>query len=70
MCPNTQHHHKAAEHEERSGAREERKRDKISFIAVIHSLHNFSMFSSGGAVGKDTRKKRWLRIYDTKKEKY
>lgn len=36
----------------RSRAGEGRKRDRISLIAVIHSPHNFSMFSSGGAVEK------------------
>lgn len=51
---------------ERSRAGEGRERDRISLIAVIHSLHNFSMFSSGGAVEKDTGERRWLQIYDTR----
>lgn len=72
MCPNTQHQHKAAE--QRRGAGQERggKRDRISLIAVIHSLHNFSMFSSGGAVEKtgSTGKRRRFRIYDMRKPKY
>lgn len=40
---------------ERSRAGEGRKRDRISLIAVIHSVHNFSMFSSRGAVEKTGR---------------
>lgn len=48
MSTYTQQQQKAAEQERETGQERGGKKDRISLIAVILSLHNFSMFSSGG----------------------
>lgn len=53
---NTYNQHKAAGQGRKTGRGKARKRDRISLFTVIHSLHNFSMFSSGEAVKSDTVK--------------